>query len=264
MLINTFTLIDAFNQFWTACEDGDRRALSCAGLTYFYLCRVWNATGRSISFRRQNTLICAELLISKPTLERHRNVLKQYGLINFYSKGKGDPNIIYTILDLNSQSEEAKQANNITYKVTEKENNITTEEVKKANNITSGVTSPVTSGDAYKQSKSKEEELFVEVLGEVKKYYFLKNLFETDAGLQMNYKQKGLPPGNFSDAILQWMIQNHGSKYTDFDKARKHFLFWMPNYQPVNEKSNEPKPAPGNRKTIAKPGKADLDYAAGL
>lgn len=242
MLINTFTLIDAFNQFWTACEDGDRRALSCAGLTYFYLCRVWNATGRSISFRRQNTLICAELAISKPTLERHRNVLKQYGLIDFFSKGKGDPNILYTILELRKQPEV----------------------VKKVNNITTPVTTPVTTHDAYKQSKSKEEELFVEVLGEVKKYSFLKNLFETDAGLQMNYRQKGLPPGNFSDSILQWMIQNHGSKYTDFEKARKHFLFWMPNYQPVNEKSNEPKPAQGNRKTIARPGKTDLDYAAGL
>ena len=250
---NTFTLINAFNQFWTVCEDGDRRALSCAGLTYFYLCRVWNATGRSISFRRQNTLICAELLISKPTLERHRNTLKQYGLIDFFSKGKGDPNIIYTILELNDQSEGE-----------EKDNNNTTEVVKKSNNITSGVTSPVTSGDAYKQSKSKEEELFVEVLGEVKNFYFLKNLFEPDAGLQMNYTQKGLPAGKFADAILQWMIQNHGAKYSDVEKARKHFLFWMPNYQFVNEASYEPKPSPRNRKTITRPGKTDLDYAAGL
>ena len=143
---NTFTLINAFNQYWTVCEDGDRRALSCAGLTYFYLCRVWNATGRSISFRRQNTLICAELLISKPTLERHRNVLKQYGLIDFFSKGKGDPNIIYTILEFSDQPEGE-----------EKENNNITEVVKKSNNITSGVTSTVTSGDAYKQSKSKRK-----------------------------------------------------------------------------------------------------------
>ena len=86
--------------------------------------------------------------IPKQNQRRHRNVLKQYGLIDFFSKGKGDPNILYTILELRKQPEV----------------------VKKANNITTPVTTPVTTHDAYKQSKSKEEELFVEVLGEVKKY----------------------------------------------------------------------------------------------
>jgi hypothetical protein len=99
----------------------------CAGLSYFYLCRVWNSTGRSISFRRLTTVICAELMISKPTLERHRNVLKQYGMIEFISKGKGDQNISYKTLELRNSPEE----------------------VKKEYNITSPVTSPVTSADAY-------------------------------------------------------------------------------------------------------------------
>ncbi len=255
-----FTLIDAFNQFWTAYEIGNRRALSCACLTYYYLCRVWNATGRSISFRRQNNLICAELMISKPALERHRNVLKQHGLIDFFSKGKGDPNITYSILELRSQPGEAKKANNIPSIEAEKEHNVTTGEVEKKQNITS----PVTSRDAYKQSKSIEEDLFVVVSGEVTKNSYLQNLFEQDAGLQMNYKQKGLPAGKFLIAVEQWMIQNHGSSYPDFEKARKHFLYWMPNFKLLNECGHEPKSTQANRKTIARPRKTNMDYASGL
>src|SRR6187455_2237996 len=72
---NQFTLINAFKQSWAVSEFGERPALSHAGLTYFYLCHVWNSTGRSASFRRLNTIICAELVISKPTLARHLEIL---------------------------------------------------------------------------------------------------------------------------------------------------------------------------------------------
>ncbi len=258
------TLIDAFNQFWTAYEIDNRRALSCACLTYFYLCRVWNATGRSISFRRQNNLICAELMISKPALERHRNVLKQSGLISFFSKGKGDPNITYSILEFHSQAMQAKKANYIPSPEGEKEHNITTREAEKEQNITSPVTSPVTSRDAYKQSKSKEKELFVVVSGEVTKCDYLQDCFDQDAGLQMNYRQKGLPAGKFLMAVEQWMIQNHGNSYADFEKARKHFLYWMPNFKLLNENDHGQKSTPANRKTIARSRKTGMDYASGL
>ena len=103
---NQFTLIDAFKQFWMITEFGERAALSHAGLTYFYLCHVWNSTGRSASFRRLNTIICAELMISKPTLVRHREILKSAGLISFSSTGKGDANITYQILDMRLHSGE--------------------------------------------------------------------------------------------------------------------------------------------------------------
>src|SRR5947209_4985669 len=104
-----FTLIDAFKQFWTVTEFGERAALSHAGLTYFYLCHVWNSTGRSASFRRLNTIICAELMISKPTLVRHREILKHAGLISFSSKGKGDANITYQILDTRLHRREERE-----------------------------------------------------------------------------------------------------------------------------------------------------------
>lgn len=202
MLINTFTLIDAVNQFWKVCENGDRRSLTSTGLTYFYLCNVWNTCGRPISFRRQNTLICAELTISKPTLERHRNSLKQAGLIDFFSKGKGDPNITYQILDVYFK------------------------EVKKEKNFTTSIPSPVTTDECIKQST----ELFIVVGEEVKIFSYLKNLFENDVGLTMHWANQGFAAEKFSDGVELWMIQNHKSKYLDFEKARKHFLFWIPSY----------------------------------
>lgn len=225
MLINSFTLIDAFNQFWKACEDGDRRALSCAGLTYFYLCRVWNATGRSISFRHQNTLVCANLNISKPTLEKHRNILKQAGLIDFFSKGKGDPNIYYKILEARTQSEE----------------------VKKENNFTSSFTSPFTSEDAYKQSK----ELFIVVEGVVKNFYYLKGLFEVDEGLLRHWANQGFAAEKFPDGLERWMTQTHSTEYLSFKKARDHFFFWLPKYLIIVEK---PKTNDHNNKAFGKPG----------
>lgn len=121
---NQFTLIDAFKQFWTVCEFGERSALSHAGLTYFYLCHVWNSTGRSASFRRLNTIICAELVISKPTLTRHREILKRARLISFSSKGKGDANITYQILDTRFQMLEEIE------EVTEEVIPVLTDEVK--------------------------------------------------------------------------------------------------------------------------------------
>lgn len=208
IIISSFTLIDAINQFWKVCGDGDRRALTCAGLTYYYLCNVWNSCGRPISFRRQNTLVCAELFISKPTLDKHRNTLKQHGLIDFFSRGKGDPNIAYKILEVGF------------------------EEVKKQKNFTTSFTSPFTSDDAYKQST----ELEVIISGEVKNFYYLNELFSADPGLKMAWEKRFLPPEKFSDGLQQWMIQNHGHPYPSFPEARKHFLFWIPNYSFDHEK----------------------------
>lgn len=221
-MLNSFTLIDAFNNFWKVCENGDRRSLTSAGLTYYYLCNVWNTCGRPISFRRQNTLICAELGISKPTLERHRNILKQAGIINFFSKGKGDPNITYQILRVESSKE------------------ILLPEVKKENNITSHVTSPVTSDVTYKQST--EKELFVVSGNEEKKFQHLKNLFDQDVGLKMKWQQNGFAAEKFSDGLEQWMIQNNGSKYENFTGLRKHFLFWIPNYDLKKQSNGTNKP----------------------
>ncbi len=239
MIINTFTLLDAVNQFWKVLENGDRRSLTSAGLTYYYLCNVWNGCGRPISFRRQNTLICAELEVSKPTLERHRNILKQAGLIDFFSKGKGDPNITYKILEVIKLSYSQQ---------------------KKENNITTPVTTPVTTGDCIKQST--EKEIFIVVEGEVKKLSYLKNLFESDIGLMAHWSRNDFAAEKFSDGVELWMIQNHQAKYPDFEKARKHFLYWIPSYSFELEKHLK-KTSNGSNRNGAQHHKAGKSTGAG-
>lgn len=205
MTENKLTLIDAFKQFWTVCGEEDRRALSCAGLTYFYLCKVWNATGRPVSFRRQNALVCAELYISRPTLEKHRNILKQSGLIDFFSKGKGDPNITYKILAAGGTEKlDESQDKNVAF--------LSAEDVNHPSVPT--------------------DQLHVLIGVEKKTYDSLLPVFERDAGLVKYYQQTGLPEGEFKKAVERWMIQNNGLRYNNYPSARRHFLFWMPNYCP--------------------------------
>lgn len=121
---------------------------------------------------------------------------------------------------------------------------------------------PTQTDTIYKQDNTKQD-LFVIIEKEQKSFEHLQDLFEADVGLKMNYAQKGLPAGEFPEAVKQWMIQNHGSAYHDLEKARKHFLFWMPKYQTLKEQTNEPR-TQTNSKRSPKERKTDMDYASGL
>jgi hypothetical protein len=191
-------------------EQEDRRKLTSAGLTYFYLVKIWNGCGRPEQFRRQNNLICAELGLSKPTLERHREALKEVNLINFFSRGKGDPNITYQIIEVTKYS----------YRKPEKEKNIT---------------SGVTSHDDIKHST----EIFIVINKEVKLFSYFKELFNADPGLKIVWRNNGFPAEKFDAAVQAWMILNQLNPYHDFAAARKHFLFWIPSYYFELEKSNK-------------------------
>lgn len=63
---------------------------------YFYLLEVNNKTSWSISFKRNNSKICADLGISYPTLNNSRNRLKQSGIIDFKTQN-GNANVTYTL-----------------------------------------------------------------------------------------------------------------------------------------------------------------------
>ena len=255
---NKFTLIDGFNQFWILVENTGIHSLRNAGFTYFYLLKIWNATGRPNSFKRQNKLVCAELGISRPTLDRHRDTLRQLGLLQFTSSGNGDPNICYQI-PVRSDQEIAR----------ENDNNFTspdvTQEVKMENFVATDVTSPLTSGDVYKQSKSKEKEILVVVVSDEKKRFnFFEKFFLTDAGLQAACLKLGLHRDFFLDALEQWMIRNHGKVYPDLPAARKHFLFWLPYYKIQKEKYHESSSIFTQQENSNSGRKTDLDYAEGL
>jgi hypothetical protein len=221
-----FTLIDAFNQFWEAWEwNSEKRTLTCVGL-YFYLVKQWNACGRALQFRHRNTKICEELGISKPTLEANRNWLKQAGLIDFYSKGKGDPNITYEI---------RKRSKTI----------LLPEEVKKENNFTSDFTSHFTSDFPHKQSNNYN----IITLGEeVKSFYYLKELLMQDEGMKVRWMNYGYKIESFADGIDSFLTLKQGSKYKDFHDFRNNFYYWIPNYALELKKRNQVKSESAEKK----------------
>lgn len=195
-----FTLYDAFNQFWQVWEDSEKRTQTIVGL-YFYLVKQWNDSGRALQFRHRNTKICDELQITKPTLESSRNYLRQVGLIDFYSKGKGDPNITYEI-------KEVKQ------------------EVKKANDFTSHFTSHFTSDLAHKQII-----YFKKGDGkEVKSFDYLRNLLKQEESLQLRWANHGYKPEDYEKGIDSFLTLKERYEYKDFLDFRNNFYFWIPNY----------------------------------
>lgn len=89
----------------------------------------------------------------------------------------------------------------------------------------------------YDYNKLNQTKLFVVAGSEEKDFNYLKDLFEQDVGLKMKWKQNGFAAEKFSDGIEQWMIQNNGTKYEDFTAVRRHFLFWIPNYDLKKQKN---------------------------
>jgi hypothetical protein len=209
------TYIDAINQFWTVWENADQRSLTCIGL-YFYLCKTWNASGRQISFRRQNNKICGDLSISKPTLETARNKLKQYGLINFFSKGKGDPNITYEI----------KEVKKFYLKPVEPD----PKKPEKEKNFVSDLTSSLPSSLDIKQSI--ELETSVVIAGEVKKFSYIRDKFLKDEGLHMRWLSQGYHSKGFefSAGIEHFMQLKNGKDYKDDHDIRTNFFHWIPSF----------------------------------
>lgn len=87
--------IELINNFWRLHEEHPFGTV--AGMMYFHLLDVSNKQNWRNPFKRQNTRICGDLGITNPTLIKARNELKQRGLIEFYTKGKGDSNVKYEI-----------------------------------------------------------------------------------------------------------------------------------------------------------------------
>ena len=101
--------IDQINLFWRKHEEDMFGPTEIA--LYFHLLDISNKSNWTNPFKRRNTKICADLGIAKATLDRARNRLKQSGIIDFFSKGKGDTNIVYV---LNNEEKYRKKFKNNT------------------------------------------------------------------------------------------------------------------------------------------------------
>jgi hypothetical protein len=111
-------------------------------------------------------------------------------------------------------------------------------------------TNPTQTGTINKLNYTKKE-LLVVVGESEKKFSDLKDLFEQDVGLKMKWEQNGFPPEKFFSGLQQWMINNHGAEYPDLSDARRHFLFWIPNFENEKEKklNGSHKTTYGNKKS---------------
>ena len=87
--------IELINHFWRKHDEHPFGTV--AGLLYFHLLDVSNKQNWRNPFKRQNTRVCGDLGITNPTLIKARNELKQRGMIDFFSKGKGDSNVKYQL-----------------------------------------------------------------------------------------------------------------------------------------------------------------------
>ncbi|EHQ24556.1 hypothetical protein [Mucilaginibacter paludis] len=89
--------IELINNFWDVQDEHQFTTTDIA--LYFYLLKIGNNLRWTNPFRRINAKITADLGISKPTLDRSRNKLKQAGLIDFKTTN-GNANVTYTIINL--------------------------------------------------------------------------------------------------------------------------------------------------------------------
>jgi hypothetical protein len=88
------------NHYWQLREQGI--LTGAEGDLYMYLLHVSNKLGWKNPFNQSNALICAVLNTSEPTLIRHRNTLKQVGLIEFESGKAIKRNTQYYLNNLSS------------------------------------------------------------------------------------------------------------------------------------------------------------------
>ncbi len=89
--------IEQINRFWLAQDEHQFTTTEIA--LYFNLLKICNSLRWANPFKRNSSKITADLGISKSTLEKSRNRLKQAGIIDFKSIN-GSANVTYLLADL--------------------------------------------------------------------------------------------------------------------------------------------------------------------
>ena len=199
---------------------------------YYELVAICNEEEWPDEFKCSNDELCTALQISEKSLILYRVELIESGLL-FYQSGKSKKKIgnysftkdLVNGCKIYSQSGSPKGSQ-------------------------SGSPKGSQSGEILSDSnKTKTEtELFVVIEKTERKIADITQLFEADVGLTMNWAQKGFAAAEFSDGVEQWMIQNNTAAYHDFTAARKHFLFWMPNFK-IEPHEPAKKPSASNKTT---------------
>jgi hypothetical protein len=104
--------IELIKKFWVTHELESFSTNAIA--LYFHLLEINNITLWKYSFKRNNSKVCADLGISKTSLDNARNRLKQSGLIDFKTIN-GSPNVIYTLQGSLAQKTDTDEDTNYIY-----------------------------------------------------------------------------------------------------------------------------------------------------
>jgi len=191
-----------------------RHNLSAATQALYYeLVAICNEEGWVDEFKCSNDELTAALKISEKSLIQYRLELIQSGLL-FYLSGKSKKKV-------GTYSFKKEFLNGCKFY----------NQSDSLMGSQSGSQSDSQSGKNPSDLIKTKTEILVFIEKRDFDYEKINGLFSADEGLKMAYTQKGLPPGEFSNAVLEWMNQNSGAEYHDFTKARKHFLFWIPNFK---------------------------------
>lgn len=95
--------IELINLFWSRYDEYELS--SSDALLYFHLLDVCNKCNWCNPFKRRNTVVCAQLRMSKSTFLRCRDALKNANLIDYDSAGKGDNNITYRLISISQKNQ---------------------------------------------------------------------------------------------------------------------------------------------------------------
>lgn len=208
--------IELINNFW---RTNDEKSIgTVAGMLYFHLLDISNKQNWRNPFNRQNTKICADLGITNPTLLKARNELKQRGLIEFFSKGKGDTNVKYEI-------------NNVKF-------------------LHSSFHTPLHSSlhTSYDLSKTKTETC------EVVEYDALFDFFKTTKNYRIAKEKHRLSEHDLIDTFQHFYeskVDVGEFKNRTKEDIVKHFGFWLPSYLSIQKNQQKQESVVGERGIVA-------------
>jgi len=186
--------------------------------------------------------------MTRKRLSVARNTLIQRGLIKYYPsrQASGSPTYELTVLYENEDSVFPVETQKRTHTGTQVE------------------TQNGTHREHLNKTILNQTELFIVTGAEKKLLNQIVDAFSSDPGLKESWTFKGMPSAEFDDGVKIWFQQNHTKEYSNFIEARKHFLFWMPNYLKNKHTANGTKTHNGNFTKGADKKAGDSDYATGF
>ena len=222
------TSYDLSRRYWDFAFENPELVSSGHAAIYFFAVEHCNRMGWKEKFGFPTQMAMDAIGIKKhATYIKYFNDLCDWGFFKLIQKSKNQYSA--NIISLESaMPKNGKALDKATAKHGVKHGNSNGQSTGQSNG---SIIKPITINKQTINNSSISEKLFLKISGEEKDIDHITELFECDTGLKMSWHQKGFQDEKFSKGIEQWMILHDKKQYENFVEARKHFLFWIPNYQ---------------------------------